>query len=70
MQEALNDPASVREYVRSHAQELDDDVIDRHIKTYVNECSLGLGETGRAAVAQLEQMAKAAGIISNASNNR
>lgn len=59
---ALANPAATRDYVRQHAQELDAEVTRQHIETYVNAFSLDLGETGRAAVAALETMARQAGI--------
>ncbi len=40
-------------WVRAHAQEMDDDVMRRHVELYVNEFSLGLGEAGRRAVRTL-----------------
>jgi 1,4-dihydroxy-6-naphthoate synthase len=46
-----------------HAQELDDGVMEDHIKTYVNSFTRGLGEEGRAAVNELEIRACAAGVI-------
>ena len=60
---ALRDPDSTRAYVKTHAQELDDDVIRKHIETYVNNFSLDLGFEGRAAINKLQEMAKDAGII-------
>jgi 1,4-dihydroxy-6-naphthoate synthase len=63
IQSAFGDPGSTTEYVKAHAQELDDDVIREHIKTYVNDFTLDLGEEGRAAINKLQQMAKDAGII-------
>lgn len=39
-----------RDYIRQHAQELDDAVIDSHIDLYVNDFSLDLGEEGINAV--------------------
>lgn len=63
IQAAFDDPLSTREYVKSHAQELDDAVIEQHIQTYVNEYTLDLGKEGRAAVEVLQEMAKAAGVI-------
>ncbi len=42
-----------RAYVRSHAQELSDEVCDRHIALYVNELSLDVGEEGFRAIARL-----------------
>src|SRR5262249_2190116 len=55
-------PAPARAYVRSHAQELDQTVIDAHIALYVNEFSIDLGETGRAAVRTFFERASAAGL--------
>ncbi len=40
-------------YVRKHAQEMDETVMKSHIKLYVNEFSLSLGEQGHAAVNEL-----------------
>jgi 1,4-dihydroxy-6-naphthoate synthase len=42
-----------RAYVRAHAQELSDDVCDRHIALYVNEFSLDIGDEGERAIARL-----------------
>jgi 1,4-dihydroxy-6-naphthoate synthase len=39
-----------REYVKAHAQEMEDDVIDKHIALFVNDFSLSLGAEGRRAV--------------------
>jgi len=63
IQAAFDDPGSTTEYVKAHAQELDDEVIQQHIETYVNDFTLDLGEEGRAAIEKLKQMAKMAGII-------
>lgn len=47
-----------RTFVKQHAQELDDKVIDGHIDLYVNDFSVSLGTTGRKAVETLEEMAR------------
>lgn len=60
---AFNDPDSTKDYVRRHAQELDDDVTREHIRTYVNDFTLDLGEEGRGAIEKLQEMAQAAGVI-------
>lgn len=39
-----------REYVKQHAQELEDEVIESHISLFVNDYSLSLGEEGRRAI--------------------
>ncbi|MEI7900147.1 MAG: 1,4-dihydroxy-6-naphthoate synthase [bacterium] len=58
---ALRNPSAPQDYIKQHAQELDDEVIRQHIATYVNEFSLDLGATGRAAVAALESLAREEG---------
>lgn len=60
---ALDHPQETRAYIRTHAQELDDAVIEQHIQLYVNHFSLDLGEEGLAAVQELLHRAASAGII-------
>jgi 1,4-dihydroxy-6-naphthoate synthase len=43
----------LNDYIRSHAQEMSEDVMLKHIDLYVNNYSLDLGDDGRAAVAKL-----------------
>lgn len=47
---AFAHPAQSRAFIKQHAQELDDRVIDSHIALFVNEFSLSLGDEGRRAV--------------------
>jgi len=47
-----------REFIKSHAQEMDDQVIDGHIDLYVNDFTLSLGNKGRKAIQILEEMAR------------
>lgn len=56
-------PQEPRSYIKSHAQELDDAVIDQHINLYVNDFSLDLGEEGVASVKTLISKAEARGLI-------
>jgi 1,4-dihydroxy-6-naphthoate synthase len=60
---SMADPAATREYVLQHAAEMDSDVLDEHIKAFVNDYSLDLGDEGRAAVAEMRRRAEGAGII-------
>ncbi len=60
---ARRNPEGLIEYMKEHAQEVDEGVLRKHVDTYVNDFSLDLGAVGRAAVAKLEEMALAAGII-------
>jgi 1,4-dihydroxy-6-naphthoate synthase len=50
---AFANPMTSREFVKQHAQELEDDVIDKHIALFVNDFSLSLGDEGRAAMETL-----------------
>ncbi len=52
-----------RTYIKAHAQELSDTVIDRHIDLYVNDFSLGLGQEGEEAVRTLFARAEERGIL-------
>lgn len=63
IQSAFDDPESTKSYVKEHAQELEGGVTSEHIKTYVNDFTLDLGDEGRAAIATLQELAKKAGII-------
>lgn len=49
-------------YVRAHAQDMDDDVMKKHIALYVNDFSVDLGAAGRQAVEALFARAHAAGV--------
>lgn len=59
---AFAHPQETRDYIRIHAQELDDAVIDQHINLYVNHFSFDLGDEGLAAVQELLHRATTAGI--------
>ena len=50
---AFAHPMLSRDYVKAHAQEMEDDVIDKHIALFVNDFSLSLSEEGRRAVSEL-----------------
>lgn len=50
---AFNHPEESMPYVRSHAQEMDDEVMKAHINLYVNQFSVSLGKEGRKAVDEL-----------------
>ena len=50
-------------YVRAHAQEMDQEVMYKHIDLYVNQYSIDLGEDGRHAIELLFDKAAASGLI-------
>lgn len=56
-------PDEVRPYIRRHAQEMDESVMQQHIDLYVNKYSIQYGEDGEAAIHDLYARAEAAGII-------
>lgn len=50
---AFDNPLLSRDYIKAHAQEMEDDVIEKHIALFVNDFSLSLGEQGRRAITLL-----------------
>ena len=60
---ARKNPQAGMEFIKRHAQELDDEVISAHISLYVNDFTLSLGERGRRAVEVLEERARCLGIL-------
>lgn len=50
---AFENPTLSREFIKQHAQELEDDIIERHISLFVNDFTISLGEEGRQAVERL-----------------
>lgn len=56
-------PKSGLEYIRSHAQEMEEEVMYKHIELYVNSYSEQLGVEGRRAVDRMFQKARALNLI-------
>lgn len=50
---AMANPKVSREFIKEHAQEMEDSVIESHIELFVNSFSLSLGDEGRRAVTTL-----------------
>ncbi len=65
---ALSHGEETRTYIKNHAQELDDRIIDQHIRLYVNEYSLDIGSDGLRAVEELFRRAVGQGIIPKSSH--
>jgi len=63
VQYALDFPEDPMPYIREHAQEMNPDVMMRHIRTYVNQYSLDLGSDGLRAVQRLQAHALQAGLM-------
>ncbi|HEX6499960.1 MAG TPA: 1,4-dihydroxy-6-naphthoate synthase [Micromonosporaceae bacterium] len=60
---AWANPDASRGYVLSHAQEMEPDVVARHIGLYVNDFTENLGDEGFAAVHTLLDRAADAGLV-------
>ncbi|WP_419787516.1 1,4-dihydroxy-6-naphthoate synthase [Pseudodesulfovibrio sp.] len=50
---ARSNPGAAWDYIKQHAQEMDDSVIRRHIETFVTDYSLDVGEVGEQGVERL-----------------
>lgn len=55
---AFANPKSGIEYIRSHAQEMEESVMYKHIDLYVNSYSADLGSVGRKAIIQMFEQAQ------------
>lgn len=66
---AFANPKSGLEYIRSHAQEMSEEVMYKHIDLYVNKFSVDLGEEGKKAVKLLFDTALEKGIIPSVSES-
>ncbi|RYU87865.1 1,4-dihydroxy-6-naphthoate synthase [Mucilaginibacter terrigena] len=60
---AFANPKSGLEYIRSHAQEMSEEVMYKHIDLYVNKFSVDLGVEGKKAIKLLFDTALEKGII-------
>ncbi len=56
-------------YIKEYAREIDDQVIAGHIGLYVNDFSVQLGNEGRAAVRELLDRGRAAGVFADISGS-
>ena len=63
IRQAMADPDAALPYIRQHAQEMDDTVLQSHIQTFVNDFSIDLPEEGKRAILVLETLAMEAGIL-------
>lgn len=56
-------PDEARPYIRQHAQEMNEEVMQQHINLYVNDYTMDYGADGEAAIRDLLARAESAGII-------
>ncbi len=60
---AYDNPQNSLPYIRAYAQEMDENVMQEHIKLYVNDFSLALGDEGMRAVRRFLDYGRQAGIL-------
>jgi len=60
---AYRDSVASYEFVAQHAREMDRDVMNNHIKLYVNEFTSDLGKEGRKAILKLFEIAQKESVI-------
>lgn len=60
---AFANPKSCVDFIRQHAQEMDEAVMFKHIDLYVNKYSIDLGEEGKKAIDTLFNLAKERNLI-------
>jgi len=66
---AFANPKSGIEFIRSHAQEMSEEVMYKHIELYVNRFSVALGDEGKAAIRTLFNKAWELGLIPQTTND-
>lgn len=66
---AFANPKSAIDFIKEHAQAMDEAVMYKHIELYVNKYSVDLGPEGRKAIDILFEMAQAKGIIPKLTGN-
>ena len=60
---ANENPRDSFDYIKKHAQSVEDEVIRKHIDLYVNEFTLDLAEKGKDAIKELYKRAELSGLI-------
>ncbi len=66
---AFQNPKSGIEFIRAHAQEMEEAVMYKHIDLYVNKYSIDLGSEGRKAIDILFEKAQNKGLIPKVTKN-
>ncbi|MCH1437381.1 MAG: 1,4-dihydroxy-6-naphthoate synthase [Flavobacteriales bacterium] len=65
---AFENPMDSSAFVRANAQEMNEDVMRKHIDLYVNDYSLSLGEKGKEAVEKMYDFMLAKGHVKSSEN--
>ncbi len=66
---AFVNPKSGLAYIRSHAQEMEEEVMYKHIELYVNQYSVDLGDLGRHAIQAMFEKAEKLKLIPKTEKN-
>ncbi len=66
---AFDNPSESYNFIKQYAQEMDYEVIKNHIKLYVNNYTLNLGEQGKKAINELYKKAIEKKVINYINNN-
>ncbi|MBD1429140.1 menaquinone biosynthesis family protein [Sphingobacterium litopenaei] len=66
---AFANPKSGLEYIRSHAQEMEESVMYKHIELYVNQYSIDLGQLGKKAITSMFDRAYELNIVPKTEKN-
>lgn len=66
---AFNNKSDSRDYIKQHAQEMENTVVDQHIELYVNDFTKALGNEGEKAVEYLFEMARQKGVMANSNKS-
>ncbi len=66
---AFANPKSSIEFIKQHAQEMDEAVMYKHIELYVNQYSINLGEEGKKAIDTLFDLAMKNKVIPQITKN-
>lgn len=66
---AFKNKESCYPFIKQHAQELENEVINSHIKLYVNDFSIDLGPEGKNAIEFLYKKAIESGVVSKLDKN-
>ena len=66
---AFENPKSGLAYIRSHAQEMEEVVMYKHIDLYVNQYSIDLGDLGRKAIKSMFNSANQLNIVPQTEKN-
>ncbi len=66
---AFENPKSAYPYIKQHAQEMDEEVMYKHIELYVNDFTKDLGKDGRKAIEVLYEKAVEMGVLPEMKRN-